>query len=38
MFTNILAGLLCYSVFVLVFVWGWNRHCKMTEAYDTETE
>jgi hypothetical protein len=36
MFTSILVGLLCYSLFIGVFLVGWHRHCVMTEAYDVE--
>lgn len=38
MFTSILIGLLCYSLFLLVMCIGWHRHCKMTEAYDRAVE
>lgn len=34
MLTNILIGLLCYSVFLTLFLVGWHRHCKRMEAYD----
>lgn len=34
MFTNILIGLLCYSVFLTLFLVGWHRHCKRMEKLD----
>jgi hypothetical protein len=34
MLTNILIGLLCYSVFLCLFLVGWHRHCKNMSAYD----
>ena len=35
MLTNILIGLLCYSVFMVLFLIGWRRWCVRMEAYDT---
>lgn len=34
MLTNILLGLLGYSVFLTLFLLGWQRHCKRLEQYD----
>ncbi len=34
MITNILIGLLCYSVFLTLFLVGWHRHQVRMEAYD----
>ena len=34
MLTNILIGLLCYSVFLTLFLVGWHRLCVRNEQYD----
>lgn len=34
MITNILIGLLVYSVVVLVLLVGWHRHCVRMDNYD----
>jgi len=38
MFTSILLGLLCYSVFLLLFLVGWHRLCVRNEQYDRALE
>jgi hypothetical protein len=38
MLTNILIGLLCYSVFLTLFLVGWRRLCLRNEAYDRASE
>lgn len=34
MLTNILIGLLCYSMCLLVFLVGWKRHCDRMHRMD----
>ena len=36
MLTNILIGLLCYSVFLALFLVGWKRHCDRMHAMDRD--
>lgn len=38
MLTNILIGLLCYSVFLTLFLIGWHRLCVRNEEYDIAAE
>ena len=38
MLTNILIGLLCYSVFLTLFLVGWRRLCVRNEQYDRAAE
>lgn len=38
MLTNILIGLLCYSVFLTLFLVGWRRWCVRMEKYDKAME
>jgi hypothetical protein len=38
MIENILIGLLCYSVFLVLFLVGWHRLCVRNEQYDRAAE